>query len=45
MHDRILYAQLVCQAIEYDQLYIENRNTSLRFSGNLFEGARAGTTV
>ena len=26
---------------EYDQLYIENPNSSLRFNENLFEGARA----
>jgi len=25
----------------YDQLYIGNQNPRLRFSGNLFEGARA----
>ena len=24
----------------YDQLYVSNPNTGLRFSGNLFEGAR-----
>ena len=29
------------QQFGYEQLYVGNPNTGLRFSGNLFEGARA----
>ena len=41
MHNRTLLPSRFARQFGYDQLYVGNLNLGLRFSGNLYEGARA----